>query len=177
MDIADKNAYKFAIGHRHYRPYSWVSKQMGVIAAIENAKSISAKMTPMAKVTSAIGTPWPQPPSPDVHVYPLPTNYLTDTAVEPELAHRFRSLADEWEADTAFTSAINEMVVHQGYQDIIGMGLPALPFIYERLADSPTRWILALRAIVGHDVAANAATSAEAVERWLDWGHANGYLD
>lgn len=176
MHVADKGMRKFAIGHMHGQPSGWAPKQMGVIAAIEKAKVTSAMASPRAIATKAIATAWPQPSSPDVYVYRLPTNYLTEDAVEPDLAVRFETLVDEWETDTAFTSGLNEMVMHQNYQEIIGMGLPALPFIFERITDSPARWFWALRAIVGHDVAANATTSSEAAERWLDWGNANGYV-
>jgi hypothetical protein len=177
MPTRNKGTGKFAIGHRHGQAFAWAPKQMGVIATIENAKAISAMTSQRALVSQAIGTAWPQPTSPDVHVYRLPTDYPVDPDVEPGLEERFRALADQWERETAYTSDLHEVAVHQNYQDIIGMGLPALPFILSRLPDAPARWFWALRSIVGHDVAAGADTSASAVQRWLDWGHANGYIN
>lgn len=176
MRTLDKDIAEFAIGHRHSKAAIWAPKQMGVIATIENAKAVSAMASTRAIMVGALGTAWPQGSSSDVHVYPLPTAYIAESDPQPTLFERFIKLAEEWESDTAFTSDLNEMALHQNYQDIIGMGLPVLPFIFERLEDSPARWFWALRSIVGHDVAAGSATSAEAVKRWLKWGHDNGYV-
>jgi hypothetical protein len=173
----DKDMAEFAISHRHSQAFVWAPKQMGVIATIENAKAVSAMASTRAIMVGALGATWPRRASSDVRVYPLPTAYIAATDSPPILRERFNALANEWEADTAFTSDLNEMAVHQNYQDIIWMGLPVLPFIFERLEDSPARWFWALRSIVGHDVAAGSTTSAEAVERWLEWGHANGYVN
>lgn len=177
MPLLSREMLGVGIGHHHGQQFVWAPKRMGVIATIENAKAASAMASTRAVVAGAMGTAWPQLPSRDIQLYPLPTTYFVESDAEPGLAERFEALADEWEADTAFTSALSEMVLHQNYQDIIGMGLPALPYVFERLRKSPARWFWALRAIVGHDVAASSTTAAEAVERWLDWGHANGYIE
>jgi len=128
-------------------------------------------------VATTIGTEWQPRSSPDVYIYRLPTDYTTVIETKsPGRIDQFTRLANAWESETAFTSAVKDMVVNQNYQDIIGMGHPALPLIFGRLNDAPARWVLALRAVVGHDVAAGAKTSAEAVARWLDWGKSNGYI-
>jgi hypothetical protein len=164
------------IHHVHDPSFTWIPEKVNAVTTVENAKAISAMASPMAMVTRIMGTEWQPRSSPDVHVYRLPTDYAPDIEPEPSRIDQFGPLADTWEEETAFTSAVKDMVVNQNYQDLIGMGHPSLPLIFERLETSPTRWILALRAVVGHDVAADATTSADAVSRWLDWGHANGYI-
>lgn len=178
MSLLDKENLGLSteIGHLHRRSQAWLPEPTGVIAAIESAKMDSAMNSRRALMANAIGTEWPSQQSREVRVYPINVSDLVEADPSSSLATRFEALADEWEADTAFTSALNELVLHQNYQDIVGMGLPALPFIFERLKESPARWFWALRAIVGHDVAANSATTAEAAERWLAWGHDSGYI-
>jgi hypothetical protein len=163
------------IRHVHDESLTWIPTMKSAIGVVGNAKMISAKTSGAAIATKIMGTDW-QPRSPDVYVYRLPTDYAPETETESNRIDQFGPLADTWEEETAFTSGVKDMVVNQNYQDLIGMGHPALPLMFERLQDSPTRWILALRAVVGHDVAGDAKTSAEAVSRWRDWGHANGYI-
>src|SRR5579884_552226 len=45
------------------------------------------------------------------------------------VAHRFDSLAEAWRRECAHLSSVREMVLHQAYQQIIGMGREALPFL------------------------------------------------
>jgi len=173
---AHKKAPRFH--HVHHSSSGWIPVRVNAASAVEHAKAASVMASPTAIATAIVGTEWQPRSSPDVYIYRLPTGYTT--TIEPESSSRidqFNPLADAWESETAFTSAVKDMVVNQNYQDIIGMGHPALPLIFERLSDSPTRWILALRAVVGHDVAAGSTTSAEAVARWLDWAKSNGYID
>jgi hypothetical protein len=170
MGVADEDYRDFAIAHSHGLG-AWGPKETGAITTIEKLKASSMRTSTKSVLLQRLSSPW----SPkEVLIYALPTDYVTfgDT----HAAQRFSDLADEWESETAFTSALDEMVLHQHYQEIIGMGMSALPFIFERLPESPARWFWALRAIVGHDVAADSTSSAQATQHWLDWGIANGYV-
>ena len=43
------------------------------------------------------------------------------------------------------------MAMHPAYQQIVGMGRSAVPFILKELANGPGHWFWALRAISGED--------------------------
>ena len=84
----------------------------------------------------------------------------------------FANLAATWKEDTAYTSSVEEIVLHPAYQRIIALGARALPLILNDLRQSSAHWFWALYAITGitpfpeeayGDV--QAMTSA-----WLDWG-------
>ncbi len=90
----------------------------------------------------------------------------------------FQRLATEWKQETAHLSSPEMIAAHRAYQEIIGMGKNAIPFILRDLEDSPSQWFWALRSIVGEspvrpedrgDVDAMAAA-------WLEWGRRNLYI-
>jgi hypothetical protein len=145
------------------------AKQSSVIGTIENVKAASAKDSFRGAMADSLRGWQALSPPKTVRIFRLPE------VSDGELQARFEKLVSTWEEDTAFTSALDEMVLHQDYQDIIGMGFQALPYIFARLEASPARWFWALRSIVGVDVAANATSADEAVARWRDWAIANGY--
>jgi|GEM_PF-978290 hypothetical protein len=88
----------------------------------------------------------------------------------------FDELAADWKYATRFVSSPEEIAMHPSYQRIIGMGQAALPRILSALKQQHDQWFWALRAIVGHDVAQNATTIAEAAGTWVDWGKSLGLL-
>ena len=167
MPFTDEEFVGVRIGHTHDLD-AWGVEETGALTTIEKLKAASALAASRQAAAIAVAHWAYQEP---IEIYPLPTTYAALGRSE----QRFEALADEWEADTAFTSAIDTMVLHQSYQDIIGMGSLALPFIFRRLHKSPARWFWALRAIVGHDVAEGAQTSEEAANRWYEWGVTSGY--
>lgn len=90
----------------------------------------------------------------------------------------FERLAAQWKQDTAHLSSPIMIAEHRAYQEIIGMGMDAVPLILRDLQESPSQWFLALRSIAGEspvspedrgDVDAMAAA-------WLDWGRRNLYI-
>lgn len=103
------------------------------------------------------------------------TGELVYARVAPGLESRFRQLADQWTNETGRLSSPQQKVMHPAYQQIIGMGPPALPLIFVELRDRPAYWFWALTAIVGVDIAEGAATMEDARERWLSWGNQRGY--
>lgn len=84
---------------------------------------------------------------------------------------RFRFERDYalWQSDTALMSSLSDMVIHEAYQRIIDLGPAGVPFIIERLRESPDHLIWALTAIVGKDVAAGTDTIPLAARRWVEW--------
>ncbi|MBI4849315.1 MAG: hypothetical protein HY808_12205 [Nitrospirae bacterium] len=57
----------------------------------------------------------------------------------------------EWESETAYLSSITEISKHPAYQQIIGMGHVAVPFILSEMKRKPDHWFWALRSITGED--------------------------
>ncbi len=93
------------------------------------------------------------------------------------LENKFIRLRDEWKAQRGHSSSTEELIVHPAYQEILGMGRAAVPFILRELEMSPDRWYWALRAITDENpVGAESRGTNEAVLRvWLAWGKENGY--
>lgn len=95
-----------------------------------------------------------------------------------EQVAKFRHLADTWRKKTAFLSSLTEIATQVEYQQIIGMGPAALPFILQELAQEPGHWFWALAAITGEDPVPPAARGnmQEMADSWLQWGHSHGYV-
>lgn len=93
------------------------------------------------------------------------------------LQARFDALAEEWKRDMRTSSSTTEMAMHPAYQQIIGMGERALPFIFRELEGEPDHWFWALKAITGEDpVPVSARGRIGAMRRaWLGWGSRKGY--
>jgi hypothetical protein len=91
------------------------------------------------------------------------------------VAERFARLAAEWQEDTAFASG-QEIMVHPAYQQIIGMGAPALPLILRAMTENPAHWFWALNAITGEDPAVATTSFADATRAWLDWGREHNLI-
>jgi hypothetical protein len=94
---------------------------------------------------------------------------------EPTVEERFKSLAARWLAETRFTSSTHEMVLHPAYQQIIGLGEPALPLLIRELDEGPRQWFWALRSIAGEDPAEGVDSVADAAAAWRQWASQRGY--
>ena len=94
------------------------------------------------------------------------------------IRQRFYVLSTRWKADTQYLSSINEMVLHPAYQQIVGMGPAAIPFLLLELKSDPDYWFEALKAITGVNpvVENDMGDLSKMVESWLDWGRVNGYI-
>jgi hypothetical protein len=88
----------------------------------------------------------------------------------------FQDLVDTWQHDTMFTSSIRDMVSHPAYQRIAALGSPVVPLLLRQLQHEPAHWFSALRAITGENPAHDSGTFDEAVNSWLNWGRARGYI-
>jgi len=90
---------------------------------------------------------------------------------------RFTMLKRKWEAETAMSSSVTEISIHSAYQEIIGMGPIAIPYILSELRQKPGHWFWALNAITGENPVApeHRGNIRKMTEDWLRWGKANGY--
>ncbi len=87
-----------------------------------------------------------------------------------DLALRFQHLADQWHKETGHYSLMFKRAMHPAYQQIIGMGKDAIPFILDDLREQPTgHWFWALGAITGEDPTLGEADIDKAIQAWLSW--------
>jgi hypothetical protein len=91
-------------------------------------------------------------------------------------AHRFYSLAETWQRECAHFSSLREMVLHPAYQQIIGMGREALPFLLRELERKPDHWGWALCAITGENPVPpeHRGRLADIARDWLEWARKKG---
>ena len=95
-----------------------------------------------------------------------------------DIRNRFERLANEWKQKSRFLSNTAQMALLRPYQAIIGMGMPVVPLILERLQAEPDQWFWALEAIteenpVPPEAAGNVRRMAQA---WIDWGKQRGLI-
>lgn len=90
---------------------------------------------------------------------------------------RFRELAGRWQKDTAFLSSTSEIATHPSYQQIIGMGKEALPFIFAALREQAEHWFWALRSITGEDPVPQSGRGnlRQMTAAWLEWASEHQY--
>jgi len=79
----------------------------------------------------------------------------------------FNRLADEWEGERPRGVDVADMVMHNAYQRIIGLGPRVVPLILARLEKKPDHWFWALHAITG----------AEPVPNWWRQKRKNSPID
>ena len=101
-----------------------------------------------------------------------------DPSVDNRTENRFNDLAEKWASETAHHSLMSSIVLHKGYQEIIGLGRDALPLILRRLSTEPNHWFWALRAISGEDpVPADDVGNFDAMRKaWLQWARDRGLV-
>jgi len=90
---------------------------------------------------------------------------------------RFGDLVAAWKSGRGYESSAARMTSHPAYQQIIGMGAEAVPFILNELKREPDHWFWALQAITGaNPIPPNAQGDiAKMATAWVKWGKANGY--
>lgn len=87
----------------------------------------------------------------------------------PTLEDEFDELAERWHEHTDHLSIEWRKCMHPAYQDILGMGEAAVPFILQRLPEEGSAWFWALEHIARKDHAAGARSIEEALEIWKSW--------
>jgi len=97
---------------------------------------------------------------------------------EPEtMETQFNHLANTWKAETGMLSRLDQKYMHPAYQQIIGMGKAAIPFILRDLRATRGHWFWALRAIARENPVPqeSAGDIDKVIEAWLEWGRKRGY--
>jgi hypothetical protein len=93
------------------------------------------------------------------------------------MAHLPLGTGERWKAECRPTSSLSELAMHPAYQQIIGMGPAAIPWLLAELEREPDHWFWALKSItmvdpVSPDDRGNIHKMAPA---WLKWGRDQGY--
>jgi hypothetical protein len=101
---------------------------------------------------------------------------LMPVAQEETLQVTFTSLCQQWKRDTGRLSVLVKKVMHRAYQQIIGLGAPALPLILKELARADDHWFWALEAISRENPARDCTTFEDAANAWLRWGAERGFI-
>ncbi|MCH8922481.1 MAG: hypothetical protein IIA67_04965 [Planctomycetes bacterium] len=97
----------------------------------------------------------------------------------PGAEQRFDRLATQWKNERGCTSDVTEMSTHPAYQEIIGMGPVAIPWLLRELESDPDHWFWALRSITGENPIPDDCRGdmTKMVDAWLSWGRREGHLD
>lgn len=95
---------------------------------------------------------------------------------DPHLEAELEELFANWREETKHLSLAYQKAMNFSYQQIIGKGKDAIPFILKKMKERQGQWFWALYAIVQRDVAANIEDYDEAVSAWLSWGRKNRYI-
>lgn len=95
-----------------------------------------------------------------------------------QLEQTFTLLANRWARDTAHLSSSPQTAMDPSYQQIIGLGRPAIPLILRRLQRRSDHWFWALRSITGENPVAPADVGdLDKMRRaWLRWGTERGLI-
>lgn len=94
-----------------------------------------------------------------------------------EEQERFRAACERWRNETAGRATITQRAMHPAYQEIIGLGKPAIPLILDELSHELDDWFWALKAITLADPVPPKDRGAMARMRdwWLEWGREQGF--
>jgi hypothetical protein len=84
---------------------------------------------------------------------------------------RFHRLTEAWRASRGPASTVAKIAMHPAYQQIIGMGVDALPLILRELEREPDHWFWALEAITGENPVppTDRGRLNEMARAWLRW--------
>lgn len=102
-------------------------------------------------------------------------------AVLPDVAEskaRFHRWAREWKESESPSSSAMDLAMHPAYQQIIGLGPVAIPWIIEELQDEPDHWFWALYCLTGGVdpvPASDRGDVAAMSEAWIKWAAQNGF--
>jgi hypothetical protein len=102
---------------------------------------------------------------------------LTAKAREAITAAKFNRLVKEWKEKRPHSSSVEQLSMHWAYQQIIGLGLDAVPLLLRELETTPGQWFWALRSITGENPVANEHRGdlRKMADDWFVWARRNGF--
>jgi hypothetical protein len=95
-----------------------------------------------------------------------------------EIEIEFNYLSNRWKLGRNSSSSVTEISMNPAYQQIIGLGKPAIGLILRELGREIDHWFWALKAITREDPVPpeSRGRMREMARLWLDWGRKNGYV-
>lgn len=98
-------------------------------------------------------------------------------APEPVSVERFRELVQQWKAERGPVSSPSGLAMQPAYQQIIGMGPAAIPWLLAELEREPDHWFWALKSITRVDPVTPEERGSihKMAEAWIKWGKEQGY--
>ena len=104
--------------------------------------------------------------------YTVVSTHLDNQTIFSRLLHEWRQVQEE----SSTCSVLADLFICPAYQQIIGMGADALPFIFAELRKEPGFWFWALKSITREDpVPLGHRGKIELMTRdWLDWAEKHG---
>jgi len=107
----------------------------------------------------------------------LEVNIRAPSESNGDLERRFEALVQEWKATRGYSSSLTRMSMHYAYQQIIGLGKPAIPLLFGELARQPDHWFWALKVLTGvNPVPPEDRGNVKLMAaHWLRWGAEQGY--
>ena len=91
-----------------------------------------------------------------------------------DLHATFKELVESWRTQTWYVSSLKRRTSHPDYLKILGMGMPAVPWILQELRETPDHWFTALEAITREDPDPTAQNMHQLRDAWLAWGERHG---
>ena len=94
-----------------------------------------------------------------------------------ELERIFNHLVQWLLTDTRSESSTLRIALHPAYQQIIGLGQPAVPLLLREVERHSGRWFWALKAITRQDPVQpnDRGKTRKMINAWLSWGKQQGY--
>jgi hypothetical protein len=101
-----------------------------------------------------------------------------DIAAREDARDRFQRHLAEWKQQSRYLSNTAQMAMLRPYQQIIGMGRPAVPLILEELQREPDQLFWALECITEENPAPPevAGRVRDMAAAWIRWGRERGIL-
>ena len=99
-------------------------------------------------------------------------------ALQGDIKATFNKLVSAWKAETNLLSNSEIIILSEPYQQIIGMGEPAIPLILDALERGDySNWFWALHAITREEpvLPDDMGDVYKMGEAWLSWGKTKGY--
>jgi hypothetical protein len=97
---------------------------------------------------------------------------------EPDDLERLFNHLVQWVlTDTRSESSTLRIAIHPAYQQIIGLGQPAVPLLLREVERRSGRWFWALKAITRQDPVQpnDRGKTQKMINAWLSWGKKQGY--
>jgi len=112
-----------------------------------------------------------------VNIY-IGTSVCISRKFENQNFRKFLGLKNKWKSETFLISSGSLLVSNAAYQDIIGLGYMAIPWIVRELRKTNDHWFYALEKITGENpIKKENIGKVEAMKNdWVDWASKHNFV-